>query len=113
MYLAVAIVTIVCTAGAAVADFAGARFVLANMGELQVARRWVLPLGLLKAAGAAGLVIGLLGVDVIGLAAAVGLVLFFAGALIVHARARVFHNIGYPGVFFLLALATLVLAVGS
>jgi DoxX-like protein len=111
MYLV--ILTIVVNAGAAVADFAKARFVLANSDELGLDRKWVLPLGLLKAAGAAGLLIGLLGVALIGEAAAVGLVLFFAGALIVHVHQRVFHNIAYPGVFFVLAVATLIATLRS
>jgi len=113
MYLAVAILTIVFNAGAAAADFARARFVLDNSSELGIEQKWVLPLGLLKAAGAAGLVVGLLGIKAIGVAAAVGLVLFFAGALIIHINKRVFHNIAYPGVFFVLAVATLVTGVRS
>ncbi|WP_133905375.1 DoxX family protein [Actinophytocola oryzae] len=111
LYLVVAGVTIVFNLAAAVADLTRARFVLDNSAELGIPPRWVVPLGLLKAAGAVGLVVGL-AMDVVGLAAAVGLVLFFAGALAVHARARVFHNIAYPGVFFALAVATLVLGMG-
>jgi hypothetical protein len=107
----VTVVTIAINAWAAAADFARARFVVANSTELGIAEKWVLPLGLLKAAGAAGLLLGLLGVPFVGVAAAVGLVLFFAGALFVHIRARVFHNIAIPGVFFGLAVASLVLTV--
>jgi hypothetical protein len=65
----------------------------------------------LKAAGAAGLLLGLMGVPFVGVAAASGLVLFFAGALAVHIRARVFYNIAVPGGYFALATASLVLAV--
>lgn len=111
MYLV--IVTILLNAGAAAADFAKARFVLANSSELDIAPKWVLPLGLLKAAGAAGLLIGLLGVPLIGEAAAVGLVLFFTGALVMHVHKRVFHNIAYPGLFFALAVATTVVTIRS
>ena len=64
MYLV--IVTILLNAGAAAADFAKARFVLANSGELAV-----------------------------------------------HVHKRVFHNIAYPGLFFALAVATLVVTVRS
>jgi hypothetical protein len=49
-------------------------------------------LGAFKAAGAAGLLIGLLGVRPLGIAAAVGLVAFFVGAVITHIRARVLQH---------------------
>jgi hypothetical protein len=94
---------------AAVADFLHARFVLGNAGELDLPLAWLPVLGALKAAGAAGLVLGLVGVPLIGTAAALGLVLFFVGAVGIHVRKRVFHNIAYPAVF--LALATAVLAL--
>ena len=44
-------------------------------------------------------------------AGAVGLVLFFTGALAAHVRARAFHNIAFPGAFFALATASAALAV--
>jgi hypothetical protein len=96
--------TIAANAWAAGADFAGAKFVRANAAELDLDPRWIPLLGALKAAGAAGLLLGLLGVPWIGLAAGIGLVLFFAGALVVHVRARVFHNIAAPAAFFVLAV---------
>lgn len=110
-YLVVTLATIAVNAGAAIADFAGAKFVLANSGELNISARWVVPLGLLKAAGAAGLLLGLLGVPHIGLAAAGGLVLFFLGANLIHLRAKVFHNIAFPLFFLALAAGSLVLAL--
>jgi hypothetical protein len=51
-----------------------------------------------------------LGVRFIGIAAAIGLVLFFIGAVAAHVRARVFYNIAFPGAFLALAVASLVLA---
>lgn len=112
-YVFIAIVTILANAGVAVADLAHARFVLGNMAEVGVPRSWLVPLGLLKGAGAAGILIGLLGVRPLGIAAAIGLTLFFAGALAVHVRARVFHNIAVPGAYFALAAASAVLAVAA
>ena len=73
--------------------------------------RALLPLAVLKAAGAAGLVLGLLGVRLLAIAAAIGLVLFFTGALATHVRARVFHNIAVPGAYFVLAAASAALAI--
>jgi hypothetical protein len=108
-YVAVTIVTIVANAGAAAADFSRARFVLANAAELGVADTWLPLLGALKAAGAAGLLIGLLGLQPLGIAAAIGLVLFFIGAMVTHIRARVLYNIAFPVVFLALAVASLAL----
>jgi hypothetical protein len=112
-YVVIAVLTILANAGVAAADLAQARFVLGNMAEVGVPRSWLLPLALLKAAGAAGLLIGLLSVPALGIAAAIGLVLFFAGALAVHVRARVFHNIAFPGIYFALAVASAALAVAA
>ncbi|MCO5997528.1 DoxX family protein [Actinoallomurus rhizosphaericola] len=111
-YVAVTVVTILATAGIAVADVARAGFVLANSAEVGVPQAWLPMLAVLKGAGAAGLLLGLLGIRLVGVAAAVGLVLFFAGALFAHVRARVFHNIAFPGGYFALAAASLVLVLG-
>ncbi|MGK5557072.1 DoxX family protein [Actinomadura kijaniata] len=110
-YVAVTVATIVANAAIAVADLAGAGFVLANSAEVGVPRRALPALGLLKAAGAGGLLLGLLGVEPLGIAAAAGLVLFFLGAVAAHVRARVFHNIAFPGAFLALAVGSLALAV--
>lgn len=112
-YLIITVVTIAANAWATAADLVPARFVLATMGEVGVPRSWLVPLGVLKGAGAAGLLIGLLGVRPLGIAAALGLVLFFTGALATHVRARVFHNVAAPGAYFALAVASLALAVAA
>ncbi|MEU2714338.1 DoxX family protein [Streptomyces sp. NPDC007205] len=108
-------VTVTCAAalanaGIAAADLAKAPFVRANSAEVGVAPAWLPSLALLKAAGAAGLLLGLLGVRLLGIAAGAGLVLFYLGALIAHVRARVFHNIAFPGLFLALAAGALALA---
>lgn len=108
-YVVLALVTAAVNAVAGVADLARAGFVLANSAEVGVPHRWLPALALLKLAGAAGLLLGLAGVPLVGLAAAVGLVLFFVGAVGRHVQTRVFHNIAYPGVFLALAVAVLVL----
>jgi len=98
-YVTVTVVTILANACMAAAALASARFVLANMDEVGVTRPWLPWLGILKGAGAAGLLLGLLNVRSLGIAAAIGLVLFFTGALAAHVRARVFYNIAFPGTF--------------
>jgi hypothetical protein len=82
----VLIVTIVANLGITLADFASAKFVLKNSAEVGVSTKWLPILGALKAAGAVGLLLGLLGVRPIGIAAALGLVAFFIGAVATHLR---------------------------
>ncbi|MFJ9887816.1 DoxX family protein [Streptomyces sp. NPDC091287] len=90
----------------AIADYTRAPFVLANSAEVGVPP-WAVPyLATLKLAGAAGLLIGLFGIPWPGLAAGAGLTVFFVGAVLVHVRTRVFHNIAFPGVYLLLAVAS-------
>ncbi|GHF16185.1 membrane protein [Amycolatopsis deserti] len=99
--------TIVLNAGIAAADFARAEFVLANSAAVDVPPSWLPFLGTLKAAGAAGLLLGLLGVEWLGIAAAAGLVLFYLGALAAHVRARELGTMYFPGLFFALAVGSL------
>ncbi|MFH9295861.1 DoxX family protein [Streptomyces sp. NPDC017520] len=89
----------------AVADYARAPFVLANSAEVGLPPASVPYLATLKLAGAVGLLIGLFGVRWLGLAAGAGLIAFFVGAVLAHIRARVFHNLAFPGAFLLLAVA--------
>ncbi|MFF4750109.1 DoxX family protein [Streptomyces sp. NPDC002514] len=109
-YVIVTVVTIVANAGIAVADLLRAGFVLANSAEVRLPRSWLPWLATAKAAGAAGLLLGLLGARPLGIAAAVGLVLFFLGAVAAHVRRRVYHNIAFPVGYLGLATASLVLA---
>jgi DoxX-like family len=107
LYLAIPSVTIAANAWAAGADFSSAGFVVKNSDELGVARSWLPLLGALKAAGAAGLLVGLIGVPAIGTAAAAGLVVFFISAIVTHARAGVLYNIAFPALFLGLAVGSL------
>jgi hypothetical protein len=107
----ITLTTAAVTAGIAVADLIPAGFVLANSAEVGVPRSWLPPLAAAKLAGAAGLVIGLLGPRALGIAAAAGLVLFFIGAVITHLRAHVLYNIAFPGAYLCLSAATLALMV--
>jgi hypothetical protein len=68
-------------------------------------------LGALKALGALGLLAGI-GVPLIGIAAAIGLILFFVCAIYTHVRASDYSpQFGLAIGFLLLAVATLGLAL--
>ncbi|MFE2019824.1 DoxX family protein [Streptomyces sp. NPDC059499] len=97
----------------AIADYARAPFVLANSAEVRLPSAAVPYLATLKLAGAAGLLMGLLGVHRLGLAAGIGLTAFFIGAVLAHVRARVCYNIAFPGGYLLLAVASACFFVGK
>ncbi|ASR34539.1 hypothetical protein BAY61_05525 [Prauserella marina] len=112
-YLVCALATIVANASAAFADFARARFVVANATELGLNTSLIPALGALKAAGACGMLLGVLGMPVIDIAAAAGLVLFFCGAVGIHVRERVFRDIAPPIVYLAMAGSSLALALAN
>jgi hypothetical protein len=85
--------------------------ILINMKKANVSESWITTLGLLKAAGALGLVAGIW-FPWIGLAAAAGLTVFFVGAIITHLRAHD-YSFGPAVVFLSLALAALILRAVS
>lgn len=109
MTTALFIATLVCilaNAFVAVADYVKAGFVLKNSAEVHVPESALPYLATLKVAGAIGLVVGLTIVHWLGVAAGIGLILFFVGALVAHIRARVFYNIAFPALYLLLAVAS-------
>ena len=90
--------------------------IIPGMVKLGVPESWLtFPIGTLKTAGALGLLVGLIGVPLIGTAAAIGLVLFFVCAVYTHVLARDYSpQFGLAIGFLLLNVATLVsgLALG-
>ena len=112
MFTAYIIVTVLAAAAntfSATLDFIRYKQILINMAKVGVSESWITILGILKAAGALGLLIGI-GVPLIGIAAAVGLVLFFVAAIITHLRARD-YSFGLAVGFLTLAVAALVLGL--
>jgi DoxX-like family len=109
-YVTVTVITAIANAAIVVADLRRADFVVANSVEVGVPLSQLPLLATLKAAGVTGLVLGLLGVPVVGVAAAIGLILFFTGALITHVRAGVLYNLYFPAIYWLLAIASLAFA---
>jgi hypothetical protein len=111
-YVAVGILTAAANGTAAALDFLRPAWLIENMTRVRVQPWMLYPLATLKIAGALGLLIGI-GVPALGVAAAIGLVLFFVGAITAHIRVHDFSSIPFPGMFLLLAIASLVLRVAS
>ncbi|WP_154796135.1 DoxX family protein [Occultella kanbiaonis] len=109
----VIVITVVMNTAVVIGDIVQAKFVIANSREVGVPDAWLPALAVLKGAGAAGLVVGLAGLPLIGILAASGLTLFYLTALIAHVRARVFHSIAFPTLFFAFALGSLVLLLAA
>lgn len=110
-YVAVAILTAAANAWVSMLDFTRAESAVDNATRVGVLP-WLLPLGLLKLAGAVGLLIGIV-VPALGVAAAAGLVLFFVCAVAAHVRVRWYSTIPFPAAFLALAVAALVLRLGA
>ena len=111
-YVVVTLMAVAASAFVAVANFVRLEFVLTTAAKVSVPESWITMLGTLNAAAALGLLLGLVGVPLIGTAAAIGLILYFVGAIITHLRARD-YSIGPAAAFLLLAMAALVLGLGS
>ena len=111
-YVVITLVAIAASAFVATANFMRLEFVLTTADRVRVPRSWMTSLGLLNAAAALGLLVGLIGVPPVGTAAAIGLVLYFVGAIITHLHARD-YSLGPPAAFLLLAVAALVLGLAS
>lgn len=95
---------------AAMLSFARAESVEAVADRLQIAHRWMLPFGILLAAGAVGLLVGT-AVPAVGMSAAIGLCLYFSCAVAAHLRAHD-TQVGGALFFLLMAAAALVANLG-
>src|SRR6266481_2639426 len=110
-YLTVTLATASANIFSATCDFVRYKQVSIAMAKAGVPESWMTTLGILKAAGALGLLAGI-GLPLIGAAAAVGLTLFFIAALITHVRARD-YSLGPATFFLLLAVGALALRLAS
>ncbi|MER6796056.1 DoxX family protein, partial [Amycolatopsis mediterranei] len=91
-HLIVTVAAAVWVGFSAVSMFARAKWVVEPITGYGVPRSWWNPLATAKAAGAAGLLAGLFWPP-IGVAAAIGLVLYFGGALVTVAKARAYSHL--------------------
>ncbi|GGL33453.1 DoxX family protein [Planomonospora parontospora] len=85
-----------------------AEWVVKPLTDYGVPRSWWTWLGAAKAAGAAGLLVGLF-VPVVGVLAGIGLVLYFAGAVLTVLRARSYSTVVFPLLYMGPVIAALVL----
>jgi DoxX-like family len=110
-YLAVTLLAIAANAFSGVAAILHFKPILPGMARAGVPESWLtFPIGTLKVAGAAGLLLGLIGLPLIGTAAAIGLILFFVCAICTHVRASDYSaQFGLANGYLLLAVAALVL----
>lgn len=89
-------------------DFRRVAWVVANMERLGISRSRLWMLGVLKTAGAIGLLVGF-ALPAVGIAAAAGLVVFFLGAIVFILRAHWYSHLPFPVVWLVLAIAALAL----
>ncbi|GAA4205402.1 DoxX family protein [Streptosporangium oxazolinicum] len=103
------IVTVLAAAWVAFSAYAiltHAAWVVGPLESYGVPASWWPWLGAAKAAGAAGLLVGLF-VPVIGILAGIGLVVYFVGAVITVLRARSYKTVVYPILYLVPVVAAL------
>lgn len=111
-YIVVTILAAALVGYSALAVFFRARWVVQALADYGVPSSWLPWLGTAKTAGAAGLLVGLLA-PVIGPLAEIGLVLYFAGAVVTVVRARWYSHIPYPLVFVAPVVAAMALRLAA
>ncbi|MEV8399779.1 DoxX family protein [Streptomyces niveus] len=114
MFIAYAVVGILLAAALSASAFfmaSRSEAITTNMAKLAIPDSWLPRLASLKAAGALGLLVGLW-VPFLGAAAAVGVVLYFVGAVIFHVRAKD-YAFAPAAVFIVLAVAALILRIAT
>jgi DoxX-like family len=104
-YIVTTILAALANGYAAALNFAGAESVKIVANRVRVSQSWMIPLGLVLASGAVGLLLGF-AVPALGTAAAIGLVLYFICAVSAHARVR---DTQIAGAAFFLALVVVAL----
>ena len=108
-YVIVSILAAAMAGFSAVSMALGAKWVVEPLADYGVPRSWWPWLATAKAAGAAGMLVGLF-VPAIGIIAAIGLVLYFTGAVITVLRAGSYSHVPFPVMYMAPAVVALVLA---
>jgi uncharacterized membrane protein YkgB len=107
-FIVVTILAAVATGYAASNDFTRPDWLMENMKRLNIPQSWLTTLGVLKGAGAVGLLAGLM-MPKIGVVSGICLAIFFLGAIVFTLRARFFAHLTYPLVWLILVTASLAL----
>lgn len=106
IYTGVTTLAAIMTGVAAAMNFGAARSVKATADRLRISRRWMVPFGILLAAGAVGLLLGM-AMPMVGAAAATGLIVYFVCAVAAHLRVHD-TKVGGALLFLLQAVVALV-----
>ncbi len=109
-YVVVTVLAAAMVGFSAVSVFLHARWVVEPLADYGVPRAWWPWLGTAKAAGAVGLLAGLV-VPVVGVLAAVALVLYFAGAVVTVVRAGSYSHVPFPLVYMAPVVGSLVVGL--
>ncbi|MGF0317563.1 DoxX family protein [Nocardia fluminea] len=115
MFTAYVLVTVVAALWVGFSAFSLLRrapFVVEPLVEYGVPQTWWTPLGIAKALGSVGLLIGLF-VPVIGILAAIGLILYFTGAVATVLRARSYKTVAFPVLYLAPVAAALGLGIAA
>ncbi|MFI7487157.1 DoxX family protein [Micromonospora echinaurantiaca] len=94
-YVVVTVLAAAMVGFSAASVFLRAKWVVEPLADYGVPRSWWPWLGAAKAAGAVGLLVGLVA-PVVGVLAGVGLALYFTGAVVTVLRARSYAHIPFP-----------------
>ncbi|SRR5580765_6821800 len=111
-YVVIAVLLGVLLPVSASLKFRRAPQVVETLGKVGVPDAWFPRLGALEAAGGLGLLVGIWWAP-LGVAAAVGLVLYFLGAAFFHVRAKDFAGLPPAAVILVLSVVALVLRLQS
>ena len=106
-YVLVTVFAVVLNIFSAACDFLRWDRILVAMRKAGVPESWLSTLGIFKAAGAVGLLLGFR-YPLLGSAAAIGIMLFFICAIVIHLRARD-TSLGLAVTFLLFAVGSFVL----
>jgi hypothetical protein len=115
VFIAYTVVAVVLGLGLAASGAAKIRKderVVTGLTAAGVPLSWFVPLALLEFAGTVGLLIGI-GWRPLGIAAAVGVILYFIGALTFHVRAKDFKGMPTPAVLLIVGVLALVFGIAS
>jgi hypothetical protein len=109
-YVVTTVVAAVFVGYSAWAALSHANWVVKALSDYGVPHAWGPWLGTAKAAGALGLLVGLF-VPLVGVAAEVGLIVYFTGAVITVIHARWYSHVPYPLVYVAPVVASTALRI--